>query len=667
MAFEILRDFTSPYGPDSPREIERKLNSMFRELYSSAGAAGLTKYSILKMTVSAADGYIDSPIILRQKLNEMLVELTTAGGVTGIPLPEIHYTPFAGGYWTGTNTLRQMNIMMSALYAAWNPGSGGGPVTPTPQPLKVLFIGSSTPDKYFTEFTGTPNAGVYKTTNGTTMTPVGTSGSGAILFGNALNDALNRDIQLFDFGVGGSTAVDWDGNANNCRTLATSAGLAAGGVDYVFLALGYNDAFRDLMSSSAEHLARMRSIVSKIRTELGQPNLKFLYSMAQSSYASGASDHHVQFNYLYAAEQTFLTDPNIFFGAHSWDLSQLADGIHLSQTATPVHAARMASNLLRIHQGLASNKGPVITSVEGITYTTTEITLLHDQGSDITPLTDIRGFVLQAGSTVLNVSAVVRSAANKVQFTHDSNGGTPVTVFYVRGASPIKTNPLRDNALVGGYGQPPFNRIPYGITAASAGTGGSTVTKVAKIAFTDTIGQSGSTMPAGWNGILGGRDVAGNTGGAPETYGRTVALKNPDNVALGWSLELTTGFIGSSTNSVTGNQIYPKKIAEDYWFVGDSTASPANARIPSATQTLKGLDPAKQYKIEIWGRREAATPRVTAYTIGGTTINQTSNGNNSTLATFTVSPDANGDIAYTIAAAGTGNYGYLNAVVVTEL
>lgn len=544
-----------------------------------------------------------------------------------------------------------------------------GTPTPTPTALKVAFLGSSTPDKYFTEYTGTSNSGVTRSTDGTNFS-ASNAGIGAVTFGNRLNALLSKPIKLLDLGVAGSSVKEWDDNTSTTawRTPAVNAILAAGGVDVLVWIGGFNDAKQALITNTAAHVTRLRSLFSKLRTELGQPNLKIIFGMSQNDYSSGASANDVYFNYLHAAEQAVVeVDTNVFFGANSWDLSQLADGIHQTETAYPVHATRLADNTAKAIAGTSTDMGPTITGVTGLTFTTTELTLTHDGGTDITPTTGIGGFVVKAGSTALAISAAERTAANKILLTHASNNGTPVTVTHQAGASPTKTPSLRDNSDHAGYGQP-AQHVSIGITAASAGTG-TPVSKVAQVNFRSNVTTRVSTTnPTDWNAFTASEDAPSSDIGATSTTGMAVALKTPAGVATGWTLTTTQPSRGASNNTMTGTQTMPADVANSWWTNGDSGTTPPNARIASTLHTISGLDPAKTYKLGFYGRRETTTARQTKYSAGDQSVTQTNNQQNGGLVEITgLTPDGSGNLTYTYEPAGTAAFGYLNAVVITEL
>ena len=536
--------------------------------------------------------------------------------------------------------------------------------------MKVATGGSSTFDKYYTEYTGTSAADVTRSTDGINFTSSNT-GIGAVTLGNRLNALLGRPIKLLDLAVAGSTLKEWDDNTSTTayRTPAVAAILAAGGIDVFLWAGGFNDAKQALIPDVATHVARIRSFISKLRTELGNPNLKIVFGMSQNDYSSGASANDAYFDRLHAAEQQVVEqDANVFFGANSWDLSQLSDGIHQTETAYPVHATRLADNVAKILAGVSTNRGPIITGVTGVTYTTTEVTVQHDGGTDIGPtVTGFAGFGVKAGSTVLAVSNVERTSPTKLLITHASNGGTPVTVTYQAGASPTKNPSVRDNDLHAGFGQP-ASHVSVGLTAAGAGTA-PPVSKVAQVNFRSNVTTRVNTAnPAGWNAATASEDAPSSDIGATSTTGVVLALNSTTGGATGWTLTTTQPSRGASNNVMTGTQAMPADVANSWWSNGDSGASPPNGRIASTTHTITGLNPAKQYKLGFYGRRETTTVRQTKYSAGGQSVTQTNNQNNGGVSEITgISPDANGTIVYTYEPAGTALYGYLNALVITEL
>lgn len=595
--------------------------------------------------------------------------LTVQGRISGSTLTVTGSLPAgmslnsAAGTITGTpTTAGTYNFTLVETHgdSANSPRSTQVSFITTPAPLKVLFIGSSTPDKYFTEYGVTTSSDVTKTTNGTTFTPVGSVGAGAGTFGNALNAALSRQIQLFDLALGGSTVQQWEVANSSLRSAAVAAVNAAGGVDYVILSVGRNDAHADIATSVDDHRTRLRSLISKLRSEMGLPNLKIIIGFSQNSYSTGSSDHDAAYNYVHQAEMDVaFNDVNVYYGAQAWDLTQEADGIHLDRPGYLIHATRLADQIIHLERSEAVETGMTISGVTGLTYTTTQVTFTHSLGTDFTPAAGATGFGVWIGNSQISSGSVERTSANTVVINHANNNGSPVGITFQYGASPNKSSPMRDNTNHGGVGLP-VNHLPYPIVAASAGTPTSgTIQKVALIDMT----RQDQTSPGGYNRW----NIPNSTGNLPAGQIITASLSGSDGVPLGWTFANTADISGLSlTGYSTGTNTL---------FATAARVCHCNVQYPMvAAFKFTGLDPAKTYEITVYGSRSGTDTRQTDYTATGAgspvtaVIANVINNINTNAVMTGVAPTAQGEIALTFTAHDTtSQYGYLNCLQIKEL
>jgi lysophospholipase L1-like esterase len=541
--------------------------------------------------------------------------------------------------------------------------------SPTPTPLTVLFVGSSTPKKYFTDFAGPANSQVSYSSDGVNFTTSNTVGAGASQYGDILQKALNRPIRLLATALISTKLADWEAAGNAQRANAVAVAQAAGNVDLVVSIVGFNDAYQDSGSSVSTQAAqntRLRSFLSKLRSEIGKPALPIMIGGTQRYTGTDASGGDDKYTIVRAAELTVSADANNLFGAHAYDLTQI-DGIHMDQASYLVHAARLAANTIALVNGTAREVGPTITGATAVYTTKTNVSIAHSTGTDFTPTTGLAFFQVSFDgfTTALPVTDAVRLDATTVQLTHAASGGAAPSVRAITGKAPSILGLLKDNsprAL-------PINPTTPVVTAA-AGTSvvdpaiTQPTAKSAKVNFTTS-----STAIAGFNNAVGSAEVNGSSVGQTSTTGKVIALTDPSGTATGWTLTTTTASQGGNAlGGTTGNNSgpYPDAVIQSLWFTGDSTVG--GARIASTTHTITGLNPAKTYALDFFGARATPTERQTAYTSGGQTVTQISSGNLSTVSTITgLSPASDGSLAYTYTPAGTANFGYINALVVHEL
>ena len=539
----------------------------------------------------------------------------------------------------------------------------------------IMFIGSSTPAKYFTDFTGPANANVTTSKTGTSFAALGTTGAGATNFGTQLNTLLGKPVRLIDKGVGGTTAAGWDANTSSVRSDAVNAALAAGGVDAIVCIVGFNDAntANTNIASPAAHLAVIRSLYSKLRAELGQPNVPIIIGTSQLYTVGTINSSNNNFTYVRSAEMTATDDANNYFGAHSYDLPQLSDGIHQAAASYPVHAERLAYNVAAALGTGTIAKGPQPNALTAIYQTRTKLSIAHSTGTDFTPTTGLTGLQLSFDnfSTTAAISAVDRLSATEVAITHAASNGSVPSVRWFVGKAPDVSAVLKDNTA---------RALPIWPTKASitAAVGTTTVdpalvpppVKIARVNFTSSDKAGTPATPTGWNAVAcSSIDQAGNNLGQTSSVGVAKALTNTSNAAIGWTLTTTTNVqAGTTSGATTGNNsgAYPDAVIVGVWYNGDSVGN--NGRIESTTHTITGLNPAKTYKLDFLGSRSGTTDRQTAYSAGGQSVTQNNMANTGTVSTLTnLSPDSSGALTYTFTPAGTAAYGYLNALVITEL
>ncbi len=426
-----------------------------------AGATGSPRQSTVSVTIAAAPV---TPALGALTVSPSSATVSTAysGTINGLTSGSsialsgagAAGLSIAGGVITGTpTTAGAVNIIETLAGATGSPRTSSGVVTvaaATIVPLTVLFIGSSTPAKYFTDGTGPSNSSVTKSSDGTSFTAVGTTGAGGTNFGDQLQKATGKPVRFLTFGLPGSQLAEWDGTTFAQRTAAINAGIAAGGVDLIVCGVGFNDAYQSdgVVSSQASHQAKLTSLFSRMRTGLNQPNVPVFIMGSQKYTGTATSKPNDMYTWVRAAEIAAADSAPNYWYAHSYDLAQLSDGIHQTNGSYLIHATRGASNVIRFLAGQAVERGPRVTGLTAVYNTATDVTLTHSSGSDFTPTSAITGFELSFDnfSTIASVSAAVRQSGSAVRLTHAASGGVAPAVRAIYGANPVTTASLHDNS-----------------------------------------------------------------------------------------------------------------------------------------------------------------------------------------------------------------------------
>ncbi|WP_121119116.1 SGNH/GDSL hydrolase family protein [Croceibacterium ferulae] len=523
------------------------------------------------------------------------------------------------------------------------------------EPYTVMLLGSSTPERYFTEYTGPANANVQRSTNGSSFTAMGTMGAGAATLGDVIQKGRGGTVRLIGRGVGGSTLADWEASGSTQRSGAVAAAIA-GNVDALLVIVGYNDATNSLIASKDAHKAKLRSLISKLRAEIGKSDLPIFLGMSQFRYASGYQAVDQQHDWLHEAEyEVATTDANVYFAAHAYDLAQVSDGVHQAEASYPIHATRIGRNILRQLDGQQPEKGPRATAATALTSTTTEITIAHDSGSDFTPTSGITGFKVRAGTSLLAIASAQRTSATKVLLTHASNGGTAPTVTLLEGAGPDKGAVIHDNSPAA----LPINIQATALASPTAGTGtptpAPTPTPTGKSAQVNFSSTGSSANPTGWNtwGAAAASSLPAN--------GETKALNQPGGTASGWTMVVVSRPYGGAESGTLSMSGYPNSVLGNFWYT-DST-------ITSSTLRLTGLDSTKTYTLEmVPSRSGAAPPRPTIYTVNDRPAQSIEAASNTTSkALFENVAPVNGAITITFGNGAGSTFGYLNGMIIVEM
>lgn len=152
----------------------------------------------------------------------------------------------------------------------------------------------------------------------------------------------------------------------------------------------------------------------------------------------------------------------------------------------------------------------------------------------------------------------------------------------------------------------------------------------------------------------------------------------------GWNLDSTTP--GAANNGSSPDYVFTSPFpGAPNPFNDDSIASDALNLTPTdGVRNVRffNLDPSTEYSLTIYGAREASQTRITTYSVlndglgsvldtgslttSGTGIGTGANYNNDTLLNLSATTDADGEIILQYAAT-TGDFGYLNAVQLTQI
>ena len=529
-------------------------------------------------------------------------------------------------------------------------------------PLVVVPFGSSSSERYASAGTvvANPRIRILDPSSGT-FAPMA-QGVFCATMGAVLLDQLDRGLDIVPAGVGGSTLAGWDSDPQYVARLAGRVASAGGKVDYLLMQLGGNDVANGLVTSVEAQMARIRSVIAKVRAAAGTPDCPVLLNPTQD-YPDRLAALSMQ---RQAEIRVATTDANVHFGISVHDIPT-SDGVHqVDPDGYAASGRRMGRRLAALVAGRPDQRGPRLSSASPVSATQSDVTITHWLGSDISPESGISGFVLRSGSgATIAIGAAERLSASVVRLTHAPRAaGEAATILYMpNGGNADDATILRDTSADAWPME--SSGWPIALAALTDDTAATpTYSATGRRAQID-YGPSDNPACAGWNN----RPFA--------SIQTAAALLDPTGVALGWTDRETTGIPFGSTGgfgnqgATTGNDsgVYPDSVMAGYISHPDAG---------TAIQAIGGLDDDKVYDITLFASRKAAD-RSTLFTIGGAaqtlsasnSAGETANaGNLRTTATFAKVRPTNGIIQVGWAL-GTVNgvkssFAYLGAMVVTE-
>jgi hypothetical protein len=139
-------------------------------------------------------------------------------------------------------------------------------------------------------------------------------------------------------------------------------------------------------------------------------------------------------------------------------------------------------------------------------------------------------------------------------------------------------------------------------------------------------------------------------------------IRYTDGATTTYTATLTARFSGANGLGVSGSGAYPSQVMQTNWYIHNISSTPGAV-------TLSGLDNTKKYSFKFFGSRKdvnGTIDRTTEYAIGGTTVTlNASNNANLTADINDISP-VNGNITFTVKYGPGIEFGYLNALEMTE-
>lgn len=358
--------------------------------------------------------------------------------------------PYGNNYFNRRAFLSYGIVFIGAAISVFaSMGRSVGTVTTMERPIKIALAISSTYVKYGTEGEGETVVNAARSINGVNFSPMGTAGAGLLALAKIISERTGRASKYTTVAQGGSPLNAWLAINSDMRRRLVRAINAQGGVDVLLTTGFFNDAYQGIIVDEKSHLSNIRRLFALIRHETGLSNLKIGVGISQLYTGTATVGSDSQFTMARSAEMRAARDANCFQAAQWFDLPQ-ADFIHMSLASYPVHAARIAENVLAALglAGAAYEAGPCIISATAIYDTKTRVKIAHSTGTDFAPTRAISGIVVSFddGATFDPATAVTRVDSTTFDLTHRASGGSTPTVYAYIGKAPSTAAVLRDNS-----------------------------------------------------------------------------------------------------------------------------------------------------------------------------------------------------------------------------
>ena len=285
------------------------------------------------------------------------------------------------------------------------------------------------------------------------------TGMGSIVFGNRLNEATGVPVGLLDYGVQGASL--WQSNSFMPIFgwwLEDDSGLHPSSNDYAVFKAGLNSidnkieallwvqGHTDAMmgESEEEYKQGLDEIFDIMRTDTEVPDLPIFISLVPRQgdqfLLPGTATPDGNIQAIRDAEvQKCLEDANTYLGCTTMDLAIRADdNVHHTPASQAIQAERLAQAVLHISMNAGDytyHRGPQIIGYEIVDVTAIDIHITHSGGTDINPLTDIKGFEI-AGTGVGEITNAVRHDSDTIRLTVNGNTGNVESITYLYGGNP---------------------------------------------------------------------------------------------------------------------------------------------------------------------------------------------------------------------------------------
>lgn len=259
-------------------------------------------------------------------------------------------------------------------------------------------------------------------------------------------------VGMINIGISGETITSFATQGSGPYNLMVSnIALAGNRLEGLWCSAGSNDASNNyLVTSVAQHLAKLRAVISTVRTQCNQPNMPVLWAGMNprpGSQGNAAGQDPIS-DWVRQAETILGDDANVY-SVQCIDYAPGGDGVHLTGAGFQAQVGRIQYVWVEAVKNGVYHRGPKITS---FTFLGNEVTatIQYRNGSanDFTPTTGAIGFTVTDANGSLGIVSVTRKDATHPKITCDRTLVAPVVTKYLSGGAPSTAAPIFDNGSV---------------------------------------------------------------------------------------------------------------------------------------------------------------------------------------------------------------------------
>ncbi len=299
----------------------------------------------------------------------------------------------------------------------------------------VIWNGNNT-------YVGTPNprAVIH---DGTAWSLMTTSGRYRNTFAEALVSAMDCPVAVIVYGQNGSAIEQWydsvTGKKSNYTTWESRITAAGGKISALIWWQGEGDMLG--ARTKAAYKLDLDALIAQIRTDYGATVPVVMPHLGRYTDVSAVD---ADMEAIRDAQVDTCNDSARNYGITTIQYA-LDDVIHFGDAGQLGISARLAQCIAHAFGAATYARSPRIGGAVLVDPTTIDVSIIHDGGTDITPVTGITGFSVLDGGTPVTISSAVRLTASKVRLTLASALTGTATVRYGYGANPNVSGILKDN------------------------------------------------------------------------------------------------------------------------------------------------------------------------------------------------------------------------------